>query len=430
MATYYCDLDAASFVDRSGADSTTNVLTGIGGLQQLIYGQGAISTPLAAGDTVYIKGTYTLSRYVKIDCNGKDCTGWTIGADVQDLDNGGASWTGKLVATNAPIGGVYPMGASPGADDIITVELTAGLTAADVVVAEGIDNTTDTDTQDPLASVGANAMYVNRSGSGAAYIKYIGVNSSWSEDGSCFTIDGGASGTIPGHLWDHRGSYTLFRNMVLRRAATRNLYCSGTNTDFCIFYRCIFELAGNDGTYVGNLRYPTYEQCQWLNNTDKGQEYGHYSSKYFFCYFSGNWANLYSISQSGLLYGCLFDNSTNLSVDVKVSGCQVYNCVFNDAGTIGFNVNATGYHTLIGNRFTNNTTYGIYGSVSSESSWEDFNVFYNNGTNYSNIFQHGGNSLVATNTTEEGYTDKANEDYNLTTDAILRSTPLILNWTP
>jgi hypothetical protein len=52
-------------------------------------------------------------------------------------------------------------------------------------------------------------------------------------------------------------------------------------------------------------------------------------------------------------------------------------------------------------------------------------VFYNNGTHRANI-PTGLNSLTASDTTELGYTDRDNDDFNLTADAILRSTAIEL----
>ena len=137
---YYCDLGNATFADSAGTDHVGAEYTGPAGMQAAIRGTGN-ATALAAGEILYVTGTGDLSRLVQIDCNGYDTTAtpWDEGDAVESLDGGAAQWSGVVV--EAGVGAVA---------DTILVWMTAGKDATYITVAYGINNTTKSESLDPI----------------------------------------------------------------------------------------------------------------------------------------------------------------------------------------------------------------------------------------------------------------------------------------
>ena len=80
--------------------------------------------------------------------------------------------------------------------------------------------------------------------------------------------------------------------------------------------------------------------------------------------------------------------------------------------------------TVIGNRITNNTI-GLDVDANPHVAFEDYNFYLNNTTAREGGMLEGGNSLTAGT---EGYNDRTNNDFNLTTSATLRRTAIDMEY--
>jgi len=161
-----------------------------------------------------------------------------------------------------------------------------------------------------------------------------------------------------------------------------------------------------------------------------------------FCRFESNGQQGITASSTlcGMFFGCIFRSNGYDGLAESSGGTAsrvgsiLINCIADNNTRNGF-ANGGTYGTapflVAGCRITNQDSATYYGiNVEPENAgynYEDYNVFYNNTADRNNI-PVGANSLAAADTTEQGYVDQANADLNLTTDAILRSTAIDLNW--
>lgn len=297
MTAYYCDLGAGTFVDRSGVDGTTNVLTGPAGLQAAIRGTGA-ATPLAAGDTIYLKGTADLTRLLWFDCNAVDVTGWQIGDPVENYD-APKDWSGVIVQLNY------------GATDRILVWLDEGYTYNSVTTGDGIKNTAvgaDPAYVDPITSRNRVGIEIDTASGTVAdgFIKFIGVNSSWVNDGTRFVFTGGNEDrrgidVKKNRIWIENGEFTAlgagtsYGGLYINTSSGVN--CQYVNLYFHANNRCVSVVAGSYAHFIG---------CIF-----DGGDYG----------ISGGMAELY-------VHYCKFKDQTVAAITTGAGESQVSDCLF------------------------------------------------------------------------------------------------------
>ena len=412
MTDYYCDITQGTFSDNLGT-STGTAYTGPAGLQAAIRGTGN-ATALAAGDRLYIKGTGDLSRLVLLDCNGTDVSGWGVGDVVHNKD-AGSTWQGVVVETNS--------GAFLGAADLALVWLDSGYDESDILVAEGVTNDDagggagDPTDVDPLAARSTPGFYVdNNSGAANNPIELIGVNSSWTDDGTRAILDGKDKAEYG--LLTKAKNYIRPRNLHVKDTTSHGFHASSTTTNWH-FENCWAEGCAGSGIYGLNFYYTTYHKCRAFDVTGP---YGIYDR-------SGNATHC-------LAYNCV----TGIACSgVGVANSAAYECTngfmcFYGGALVGCvaDKNANGIFLvnsatsqLVGCRITNNTTYGVKGDFT----WDDFYCFYSgNGANFEYDL---GNDLVDGESTRVtsgvvGYIDNddatpnADRNYGLTNSAAAR----------
>jgi|GEM_PF-4847680 len=409
MTDYYCDLGEGTFADNAGT-ATGTAYTGPAGLQAAIRGTGS-ATALAAGDTLYIKGTGDLSRLVLLDCNGTDVSAWAPTNVVRNKDGAGDDWTGVVVQANDdPPGNL-------GADDLVLVWLDSGKSVDDIDLADGIENTTLAESADPLAAKSAPGVYFVNNGSSAAPIKFVGVNSSWKEDDTMAVMDGNDK-AVTGFARTEIRSYIDFRNIHVTRT-TSSAWAAAFQFRNCSWVNCEASASGAHGfSGGGSLQYSSMINCRAYDNNQCG--FGNiYGSSLFGCTAYNNGAEGFHLTYSNANNCVSYENVTGYNI---ARGCSLTNCVA-DKNTYGVDLDAGAM--VVGSRITNNTTYGLMGA---ESAHDPYCFYSDNGENFqSDVYDdrvYGESTRVTSGTI--GYIDNddatanADRNYGLTNAATSR----------
>lgn len=421
MTAYYCDL-GASFVNRSGADSTDNVLTGPGGFQAKLLGTGLATPALAAGDILYLKGTADLSKFVTMTC-GKDVTGWDLGDSVRNDTGDGDHWTGKVCQLNV------------GATTRIRVQLDTGdYAAANGNKGDGIENTTKSDTT-TLTTVANDGLDCGTASGTAAngYIKIIGCDSSFTPYAAQAVLDGN-SGSVSCIRYTNSSNYYWWQNVTFKRATGDGLYRAGTQPEGWVLIDCIIELNGGDG--VGDyLNHAIYYRCIIRNNTVKGLSATYGCTRIVACWIYANGTGIASATANGY-FTVSVGNVVVLNVNDQLGTGSiglVMNCVVdgeNDATSGHGIVAGLAGNFIIGNRITHNDASSKNGIDSSATAGKlvvaDWNAFFDNTADMDSDVQDLGHN--DTSMSDDGYADRGSLDYNVKDGADGRSEPIEINW--
>jgi hypothetical protein len=311
-------------------------------------------------------------------------------------------------------------GSQPAAGDLV-ICISANTGGADTSVDET-----------PSSKIDVNGSATGSQAGG--YLTFRGVNSSGSDDGSRYHITGTGLGAGEDVLAIAVGiHYVRFENFRLSYApgdcATYNTSGGG---DYCIWDNCRFDHATTYGIELYKSSFGRYERCLFDNNSDDGAHYATYAGTHIFeyCTFAdnGDYGLLTSqYAEALIVVGCVFVGNTDYALSLSGDTNYVLNCVFASNSSSGISINDNANQVVIrGCRFAYNGAYGIAADSAYADFIEDYNVFYDNDTAELNNVTQGPNSLVASDATELGFTDHEsatwNRDFNLTTDAILRST--------
>ena len=410
---YYCDL-AADFVDRSGADATTNVLTGPGGCQAAITGAGN-ATALVAGDTLWVKGTATLARFVNLTC-GKDVTAWSVGDTVVD-NNTGSEWSGKVCETN------YASTAT-----IIRVQLNSSYEQNDITLANGINNTTAADTTTLSVKSCIGIQFNTNSGTYAAYIRIRGTSDLTDPANNlaqavfeCDSVGTNATQAILVNVSRHSFEYLTFQNAASDGTERSSLALS-------TFYHCLSKDNAGHGFDLYNNGSRMYRCIARDNGLDGfSQPYG--TGSFVYCVASGNTSEGINVYPTSPVIGCLsYENGgDNFYFRSSTSARSIMvNCVA-DGSTGGSGILVQEDRMIIvGCRCTNNNQYGIERGGTDRDEIDDFNVCYGNGVGARLNVPAGPNSNDSP--VDDGYVSAATDDYNVKAGAEIRSTALVLDW--
>ena len=266
------------------------------------------------------------------------------------------------------------------------------------------------------------------------WIQYIGVNSSWVDDGTRYVIDG--TSVAAGPIWEFSSASDYlhsFKNFSLPNAAEDSLGQAANYPKMLIFENCIFD--NPTGSCLDE-----YLQCiLWLRCQFTGAgSYGVYRpwlQAFLFCIFEGNTnGGVAHYHDGNIYYGCIVHNNGGNGFEIQnIGGIGVIQSIFNsvlDGNTgDGIYVNAGPNATLLvalGNRLTNNQD-GIDDDDDGYLLAEMWNFFLNNSSDAKEVTKEspisGRGSLTAGT---EGYNDRDNDDFNLTDSATLRRTAIDL----
>jgi len=407
MTDYYCDLSEGTFADRTGADSSANVLTGPAGFQAAIRGTGN-ATALAAGDTLYLKGTGDQSRLVWLDVD-TDVSSWPLNASVRNDTGSPDEWIGVVVQVN------YKSN-----NDQILVWLNDGFTESDIDLSHGIYYSVGPWNQGLDAKDTKGIEIDTNSGSTGSPISFVGVNSSWAEDGTQATLDGNdlanANITNAGKDWLN------FRNTTSKDSAGNAFEATSAATE-CHFANCIADNPATGGfEYNGGYwQWSTFYRCKAFGFTTYGWRV--YQTSLFGCAAwggTGGCTGMY-LNASAASNCVAFEQADGYGVNM-LNGSQLVNCVL-DANKYGLTLTDDAQQ-IVGSRITNNTTYGIAGA----KPVTDLYCYYSgNGANFQNDIHldEDDGSSTRTTTGTVGYIDSdnatlADRNYGLTNQAAAR----------
>ena len=405
MATnFYVDI-SLDFVNRSGLDSTTNVATGPGGLLAIIHGRGAVTTAAAAGDTVYIKGTGYLKQLANLTTGADKSGTWAIGDSVQD-NNTGSEWTGKIIYISTTT---------------VRVQVNSGKTYADITAANGIHNTTRTDTT--TISKANMGITFNASGSLAnGHIKFIGVEGTgWTVDGTRAVLDCDNIGSADGLSFNGQ-DFIWLQHLELANPDESGIGCSAAYTDYHVFWDLYIHHSDVYGINSnGYLRYCLFYKCRF-SSCGNCAIYRSTSWTCIACLFEACTNGAMNTISAGLAYGCIFRDCTSQNIDMYSGGWLVH-CVSEDpSGTNARGIESSyAFLVCVGCRSTNAIESGqaAFTGTSGVPVLCVQCVADNNTAGYLNNVNI--ECINAPGDTNQGYTDPSTDDYNLAAAATKRS---------
>ena len=419
MTDYYCDMEA-DFVDAAGTDNGANVYCGPGGVQAAIRGTAA-ATALAAGDTLYLKGTAHLTKWVGVGTTN-DHAAWACGDVVRDNGGGAVLWAGVI--------GQSQVGASNKAF-LVQLDIGYDFDSINDNKASGISNTTRADTDPTIVTVVCDGISVdtNSGSSAAGQIAFVGVNAAWANDGTQAIFD--ADGDATYCLFDANMDYLYFENLTCENATSDGIGQSG-NPVKCMLINC--RLNNNGGSGMGGyFQYTKAFKTQFNSNSATGLYLAWNDTACVACEMIDNGADGWLQYTSGMAVaiGCLaHDNaSEQMNHAGAAAGVVAVNCVFdgeNDT-TSSDGLITEAQSLIIGNRFTHNDGAGKYGLLADPAGYagyEDYNVFFDNTSTVDTGFRGGANDV---NAAEDGYVDRATDDFNIATGKDIRSVAIELD---
>lgn len=261
----------------------------------------------------------------------------------------------------------------------------------------------------------------------SGYIKFIGVNSSWTNDGTKFCLNGNSA--VANCMKFNNKDYCYFENIEVKNATSHGVYGVTSNSTPLIFYRCSFHNCGGCG-FEGNTFINTslIICCAFYANTSHGVSQFTTSHILFSSLHDngGSGFNGGSYSMQAII-GCIaYDNNIGFGAIVN---SLIMNCVAEGNATKGIEYGASGSvnNMLFGCRVTNHNDSGDIGvTAASKPIIMGWNYFEDNyGDNVQTIsiagivFHLGSSNQEDLANTNEGYTSTTDgsEDLNLTSSA-------------
>lgn len=261
-------------------------------------------------------------------------------------------------------------------------------------------------------------------GSVVSFITWKGVNSSWVDDGTRYIIDGGSTATS---LFSMISEFHYFKNIELNNAQNNCVDLEGTALHQMIFDRCIFHNPTNScfDTYSKGM---LFYRCH-LTSAGAYGYYRPWQVNFVLCVIADNSNDGISSYHVGNgIHNCIVHNNGGSGILIDAdTGMMVHGCVIDGNTGDGIQVDgsvAGSINSIIGNRITNNAK-GLDVDGSNNLTFEDYNFYLNNTTAKEGSPLEGGNSLTAGT---EGYNDRVNNDFNLTSSATLRRTAVDMEY--
>ena len=237
-------------------------------------------------------------------------------------------------------------------------------------------------------------------------------------------IDGSIQTTV--HCLTSVFSFYMIKNLQLYRGG----YGINNSGSHSMFINCYANLNGLTGFVTGG------NNCLWLCRAYQAGFYGYQStggnSVFRFC--EGYLCTQYgfNISSYDVLDNCIAYKNTTSGINIANNGARIFNCVIdgNTQNGVLITTAAAPLAVIERCRITNNGTGGTFYGINSTSAfnmtYEDYNVFYNDGSTgikYLNQVQiSGGHSINTTSATDVGYTNRSSTppNYNILPPAILQ----------
>lgn len=401
MANRYVDLSGDWEAAQTGADHVGNEWKGPYGLQEA-------GDTVAAGDTVYVKGTADMRRLCVLNL-GKDISaaGWVVGDTVKD-NNTGLEWEG-VYAENVDA-------------NSIVVELIAGDVYGDITIANGINNITQVDTTTITSKEATFQLAFDTTpGILASMINYIGVNAVWADDGTRCKLDGFGTNGAAMYLLSVTTAFIQLKNIEFDDSDYIGVNVGAAS---CLLINVYVHDCDSYGINSTVNQKGMFFECVAKNNGGGGFYVNTSLIRMFGCVAIGNTGDGIRSGGDSLFVACIVHNNSGDGIDCAYRSHMI-NCVIDGNGARGTKLESDS-GLVFGCRFTNNGTYGME-SYNGAVVWGYYNFLLNNTTAaYNEIagsrIEKTGSLVAGT----EGYNDRGNDDFNLTTAATLRRTEIAL----
>lgn len=274
-------------------------------------------------------------------------------------------------------------------------------------------------------------------GSAGSLIKFVGCNASGIIDGTQFVVDGDGVATYC-LAFAGKGDYCWWENIRFTGATSHGVNYSALSASNNTWINC---RADNNGGSGWQLYYADstplsnrFIRCKADSNSTYGFDHLHYGGQFWFCSCFDNGSSGMSRLSGGrscFIYGCVVHNNGGNGIDVGSSGGAIVNCVIDENDDNG--IYTTSVVDVIACRLTDNgkdtSGYGM-NNAGIFLGFYGWNYLEGNDSGATNGTVYAIPSNADSNTNEtggtEGYTDGANNDFNLTTPATLRSTAVEL----
>lgn len=271
------------------------------------------------------------------------------------------------------------------------------------------------------------------------YIKFIGCNASGVVDGTKFVLDGNSAATycLAG---GGTSDYYWLENLELKNATSHGIN-DGGELDYSVYVNCIAHTNGGDGFYLSGIM-PHIILCKGYSNTGMGINVLGYESRILYSVAYGN--SSYGIetglsAYGAVISGCIIHDNTTYGLRIRDANVLVVNTVVDGEATGIIMEDNIGLQ--LGNRITNNTN-GI--DCNNKLLTVGWNYFHNSTTAdvvdatrafnlpyraaLTNHLMSGG--IDGTNKVDvdadDGYNDRANDDFNLKASRTLIRTEIDL----
>ena len=291
-------------------------------------------------------------------------------------------------------------------------------TAGDIVKCRA-DGTSADETITVLIDIDGNT------GTAAAPIQYVGVNSSWVDDGTQYKIVGDA-GTTPVNILSFSSAtvdYNQFKNFRVSGASSHGINFSTPGPSYNGLDNVASLDNGGGGVNLQSCNYGTLFRCLAENNSQQGFYYITANTNICLSVAKDNTGDGILSYSVGTIFGCLCHNNAKGCSGPGVGGAVINN-VFDSNSSIGCEI--YGSHTLhFGNRYTNNGTYGLDGNL--KSGVRGYNYYQNNTTANQTDMQNydAGGEQFDQGDTDSGYNSLSGDEFNLTSAATLRGNTAI-----
>ncbi len=274
-------------------------------------------------------------------------------------------------------------------------------------------------------------------------IRFIGCGTDWVAGAAQFVLDGAnvAASIFAGDSVASAGQDNQYHFLTLKRSTTNACARGSVNYTFdqSLWNRCIFELHGGE-VFEDNtlhLRYNRFHRCIFRNNSSHALTRPLHCT-YTFCRFSGNAGHVLYRSQNGwsdVFAGCLMDDNGQVWASAWNNNTGnpwlFLNCAMdaNAAGIVMYGDYSARAGGVLGCRMTNMGAgkTAITVSQSGRFAIVGHNYFSGNGADLNSARRiELEDSLYAQS--EDGYEDQAGGDFNLASDALMRSIAVPLDW--
>jgi len=325
-------------------------------------------------------------------------TSYAAGDAVRNNTGSGNHWTGTVCEV---VDGTHFLG------ELLTGDY------GTVTTSEGVENTTRSTTTTCSATSCPGILDNTTAGTAGAYISLVGTNVSWTP-GTRAYVSGGTAAHVAIPFSATR-DYRKYSWLQFDTASSQAMYAAHT---YAVFLQCRFTGSSDVGLYNGSIR-TNLIQCEFDYNTGDGCYNAEAGMRFKFCKFhhNGGAGCHMAYSYYSMMVGCWSYKNTGdgFRTGSSAYGNEFWSCVGHGNGGRGLYCVDSVHQNVVASRWTGNTAAGIDCTAYMQSSIEDYNYFQGNSTATVGI-DTGGHSLTGTDT-DYGYTDSANDDYSLASDA-------------